>query len=121
MRKNSRFLSNAVVYVEDKNKNELKANLRDVSIKGLSIESDEFIDIEPNSHYKIEIVPEDNTKNYKILLEVQSRWVKLVKTKMESGFSVKAPSGKTEYKEFIENLAEKDKTAMPPDEDGDGE
>ena len=115
MRKELRFSSNAPVYLIDKSKKEVKAYLRDLSLKGLSIKSDEFIDVEPNSPYEIAIVPEDDTDIVKIQLEIKSRWVKIVKSQTESGFSITMPSANAEYEGYIEHLAMRGKVEALPD------
>ena len=113
MRSELRFLSNALVYVteESQKEKETKASLRDVSLHGLSIKSEGFIDIEPNSSYVIAIVPEEETNIDKFQLEIKSRWIKLNKHKMESGFQVLVPFDEKEFKDYLEYLAKKGKTA----------
>ena len=111
MRNELRFLSNALVYVADKESgNEKEASLRDLSEHGIRIESDTYIDIEPNSPYVIAIIPEKETNIEKFQLEIESRWVKLNKSKMESGFSVIVPFDQDEFKNYLEYLALKNKT-----------
>jgi hypothetical protein len=105
MRNELRFLSNALVYVVDESKNETKASLKDLSMHGLSIESKEYINIEPNSPYVVAIIPEAETNLEKFQLDIESRWVKLNKSKMESGFSVLVPFDKAEFDKYLEYLA----------------
>lgn len=109
MRNELRFLANALVYVVDESQKKKEANLRDVSEHGLSIKSESYIDIEPNSPYVIAIIPEKETNIEKFQLEIESRWVKLQSTRMESGFSVIVPFEEKEFKEYLEYLAQKDK------------
>jgi len=110
MRSELRFLSKALVYVVDEKKNETQATLHDLSVGGLSIESENFIDIEPNSSYVIAIIPEQETNIEKFQLEIESRWIKLHKSKMESGFSVIVPFDEKGFKEYLEYLDQKNKT-----------
>ena len=119
MRNELRFLSNALVYVVDESKNETEASLRDVSLNGLSIKSDGFIDIEPNSSYVIAVIPEKETKLKEFKLEIESRWVKVNKSQMESGFSVMVPFNKTEFEDYLEYLAMRGKVESLPDENED--
>ena len=114
MREELRFVSNALVYVVDESNKETQANLRDLSKSGLSIKSDSYIDIEPNSSYVIAIIPEKETNIEKFQLEIESRWIKLNKSKMESGFSVIVPFDQKEFKEYLEFLAEKGRLDKPP-------
>jgi len=115
MRNELRFLSNALVYVVDESKTETKANLQDLSQSGLSIKSDNYIDIEPNSSYVIAIIPEKETNIEKFKLEIESRWIKLKKTQTESGFSVIVPFDQKEFNDYLEYLALRNK-ANPPSE-----
>ena len=116
MRKELRFLSNAVVYVVNENEKKTEASLKDVSLHGLAIECSNYIDIEPNSSYVIAIIPEKETNIKQFRLEIESRWVKLNKVKMESGFSVMVPFNKTEFEDYLEFLAMKGKIQNMPDE-----
>ena len=114
MRKELRFVSNALVYVVDGEKNEKQASLLDLSKNGLSIKSDSYIDIEPNSSYVIAIIPEQETNVEKFKLEIESRWIKLKKSKMESGFSIIVPFDQNEFKDYLDFLAKKNKQDKSP-------
>ena len=116
MRDELRFLSNALVYVVDETKKETQASLRDLSKSGLSIQSENYIDIEPNSSYVIAIIPEKETNIEKFQLEIETRWIKLNKSKMESGFSVIVPFDQKEFKDYLEFLAQKGKLNNPPED-----
>jgi hypothetical protein len=105
MRNELRFVSNALVYVRDKDNKETEVRLRDLSEHGLSVQSDGFIDVEPNSPYVVAIIPEKETNLKKFQMEIESRWVKINKTKMESGFSVLVPFDKAEFDKYLEYLA----------------
>ena len=118
MRNELRFLSNALVYVVDRttNEKEAEASLQDLSMHGLSIKSDDYIDIEPNSSYVIAIIPEKETNIKEFQLEIESRWVKINRSRMESGFSVMVPFNKAEFDDYLEYLAVKSKAQVPADE-----
>ena len=107
MRNELRFLSNALVYMVDESQKETEASLRDLSIHGLSIKCEDYIDIEPNSPYVIAIVPEKETNMEKFKLEIKSRWVKVNKSQMESGFSVLVPFNEKEFNDYLEYLGNK--------------
>jgi len=109
MRNELRFLANAMVYVIDKSCNQSEASLCDLSQHGLSIKSEGYIDIVPNSPYVIVIVPDKETNLKKFQMEIESRWVKLNRAKIESGFSVIVPFNEEEFKEYLAYLAEKGK------------
>jgi len=116
MRNELRFVSNALVYVVDKSNKETEASLKDLSLHGLSIESQGYIDIEPNSSYVIAIIPEKETNIKKFQLEIESRWIKLNKLKMESGFSVMVPFNNDEFQHYLEFLAMRGKVQTLPDD-----
>ena len=116
-RKELRFISNALVYVADEGNTQTEVSLRDMSEHGLSIKSEGFIDIEPKSSYVIAVIPEEESNIKKFQLEIESRWVKINKLKMESGFSVIVPFNDREFKEYLEFLASKGKLANPPPDD----
>ena len=116
MRSELRFLSNALVYVEDDSQKEVKAALRDVSRHGLSIKTEGFIDIEPKSPYVIAIIPEEETNIEKFKLEIESRWVKIRKSEMESGFSILVPFNKKEFQDYLKYLVKKGKIDKDPAE-----
>ena len=109
MRNELRFLSNAVVYVVNNSNKEMQASLRDLSPSGLSIKSETFIEIEPQSSYVVAIIPEKETNIEKFKMEIESKWVKLNKSQMESGFSIIVPFGQKEFMEYLEYLSKKDK------------
>lgn len=110
MRNDLRFFSNALVYVENSPKEQTQAKLRDLSQNGLSIKSDTYIDIEPNSSYVVVVIPEKETNIEKFKLEIESRWVKIKKSRMESGFSVIVPFDEKEFSEYLDYLAKKGST-----------
>ena len=113
MRSELRFLSNAQIFVVDEAKKESAASLRDLSEHGLSIQTEGFIDIEPNSSYVIAIIPEEETNLHKFQMEIESRWVKINKHRMESGFSVIVPFHEKEFKEYLAYLAKKGDAVDP--------
>jgi len=113
-------MSNALVYMVDEAKKETEASLRDLSSHGLSIKCDGYIDIEPNSPYVIAIIPEKETNLDKFKLEIESRWVKVNKFQMESGFSVIVPFDDKGFKDYLEYLAQKEKPETPQEAPGEG-
>ena len=107
MRNELRFLSNALVYLENTPEQQTMAKLRDLSKNGLSIKSDTYIDIEPNSSYVIAIIPEKETNIENFKMEIESRWVKIKKAKMESGFSIIVPFDQKGFTEYLDYLTQK--------------
>jgi len=114
MRNELRFLSKALVYVIDESEKESEANLRDLSRHGLSIQTENYIDIAPLAPYVIIVIPEKETNMEKFQLEIESKWVKLNKTQMESGFSVMVAFDEKEFQDYLAYLAQKNETSPPP-------
>ena len=114
MRNEPRFLSNALVYVIDESKKKTEAKLRDLSQHGLSIKSANFINIEPNSSYGVAVIPEKETQVGEFGLEIKSRWVKMNKLQMESGFSVLVSFNETEFNDYLEYLTKKNMVDPSP-------
>ena len=115
MRNELRFLSNARVLVVDESKKETQASLLDLSEHGLSLKSEDYINIEPNASYTIAVIPEKETNVEKFHLEIESKWVKLNKFKMESGFSVLVSFNEKEFTDYLDYLAQKNQTDTPPE------
>ena len=109
MRSELRFVSDAFVYVVDEANNETKAQLRNLSEHGLGIKADGYIDIEPKSSYVIAVIPEKESNLEKFQMEIESRWIKLSRSKMESGFSILVHFNEKEFKEYLEYVTKKGK------------
>ena len=109
MRREKRFLSDALVYLIDDSQEQTEASLKDLSEHGLSLKSEDYINIEPNASYVIAVIPEKETQMEKFQLEIKSKWVRLKKMQMESGFSVLLSFNEEEFKEYLEYIAKKDK------------
>ena len=107
MRNELRFLSEALVYVVDQSNQETEASLRDLSEHGLSLKSENYINVEPNSSYVVAIIPEKEANVGKFELEIESKWVKMNKLHMESGFSVVVSFGEKEFKDYLDYLNQK--------------
>ena len=107
MRNEFRFLANAFTRLADEFENETEVSLRDISKNGLSLKSEEFLNVEPNSVYEIVVVPEKEAKLEKFKLKIESRWVKINKSIMEGGFSIVLHSDHDEFKKYLEYLEKK--------------
>jgi hypothetical protein len=64
----------------------------------------------------IAIIPEKETNIEQFRLEIESRWVKLRKSTMESGFSIIVPFDQKEFKDYLEYLSQKDRNDTTPKE-----
>ena len=109
MRNELRFLANALARLADEHDNKTEASLRDISEHGLSIKSEDFIDVEPNSVYEITVIPEEETKIKEFRLKIESRWIKLNRSRMESGFSILISSESEDLKTYLDYLAKNSK------------
>jgi hypothetical protein len=105
MRKDIRFLANALVYVAGESTADSETKLKDVSLSGLSIQSAEFLDIAPNVPYLVVVVPEKESDIAKFKLEIESRWVRMNGDSIDSGFSIVVPFKGTELGRYLEYLS----------------
>lgn len=114
MRNELRFMSKALVYMIDESEKEAEANLRDLSQHGLSIKTDNYIDIVPNSPYVVIVIPEKETNIEKFQLEIETKWIKLNKFQLESGFSVMVSFNEKEFKDYLGYLEQKNEISPLP-------
>ncbi|MDR1251929.1 MAG: hypothetical protein LBK62_07150 [Treponema sp.] len=81
--------------------------LKDVSLNGGCIQSEELIDIVPNSNYTCIIVPEEESRLNTFEVDILSRWVRMKRTGSESGFIIIVPPGSRVLESYIEFLKSK--------------
>jgi hypothetical protein len=98
-KREDRYSANADVRIS-----ESKLLLKNISLNGGQIHGDEFIDIIPNGKYTIMIIPEKESAIDKFELDIISRWVKMRKSGMESGFMIVLPPGSGMVEKYIEYL-----------------
>jgi hypothetical protein len=81
------------------------ALLKDISVIGCGIESTVFMDIKPNSRYKMEIQPEAASKigHFEITVEVQ--WIRTGGYSFEAGFTIiESPKGR-HFQRYVDYLS----------------
>jgi hypothetical protein len=82
-----------------------EALLKDLSITGCCIECTMYIDIKPETEYKLEIIPEAATQIGSFELIVSSRWIKTSAYSCEIGFAVIAsPKGKL-FQRYVDYIS----------------
>lgn len=107
MRKELRFSRKADVYLMGKYDKKDRAVLLDLSGHGLSVKWDNYIGILPGYFYTIVIIPEEEADIKEFWLEVESRWVKLNKSIILSGFSIVSAPHEEKFWHYLEYLKKK--------------
>jgi hypothetical protein len=70
--------------------------LKDLSVTGCCVECTSIIDVQPNTQYKLEIVPEGASGIGSFELSVETKWIRSGGYSSEVGFGIIAsPKGKT--------------------------
>jgi hypothetical protein len=79
--------------------------LKDLSVTGCCVECTSLADIQPNSQYKLEIIPEKAAKIGKFELEVEVKWLRSGADSGEVGFAITAsPRGKL-FQRYVDYLS----------------
>ncbi|MDR0402812.1 MAG: hypothetical protein LBH35_04395 [Treponema sp.] len=81
-----------------------KAILKNLSVRGLCVESSEFLDIVPHSKYIADVFPETESNIKPFTVDIESKWIWTRKDHSESGFIVTIPSGAPAEKPFNDYL-----------------
>jgi hypothetical protein len=95
-RKEKRYPANAQVAMKGS-----RLLLKDVSLSGGRIQSEDFIDIVPNGNYTIAIIPEEESQINGFEVEILSRWVRMNKNGSETGFIMVLPPGNKMVEDYI--------------------
>ena len=98
-RKERRYSASARVQM-----NEAVLLLKDVSLSGGCIQSDEFLEIVPNGNYTILIIPEAESRVDTFEVDIVSRWVRMKRNGSETGFIVVVPPGNRVMEHYIKYL-----------------
>jgi hypothetical protein len=102
-RKDVRYQTIAKAKIEGMNEGETL--LKDISITGCNVECTAYADIEPNTRYKLEIIPENAARIGIFDLTVESRWIRAGGYSCEIGFSiVESPKGK-QFERYVDYLS----------------
>ena len=109
-RKEKRYPANAQVQME-----ESALLLKDVSLSGGCIQSDDFMEVIPNGNYTIMIIPEEESQLETFTVDIVSRWVRMKRTGSESGFIMIIPPGNMIVEHYIEYLKSKSQDSAGDD------
>ncbi|GHV62969.1 hypothetical protein AGMMS49587_11450 [Spirochaetia bacterium] len=79
--------------------------LKDLSVTGCCVECTSLADIQPNTRYKMEIIPEKAANIDKFELLVETKWVRSGEYSGEVGFAITAsPRGKL-FQRYVDYLS----------------
>jgi hypothetical protein len=79
--------------------------LKDLSVTGCCVECTSLADIQPNTQYKLEVIPEKDAKIDKFELVVESKWVRSGAYSGEVGFVITGfPKGKL-FQRYVDYLS----------------
>ncbi|GHT56265.1 hypothetical protein AGMMS50268_33650 [Spirochaetia bacterium] len=85
--------------------------LKDISVTGCCVEFTSMADIQPNTTYKLEVIPEVAAKIGKFELQVETRWIRSGGYSTEVGLFIAAsPKGKL-FQRYVDYLAWRSTTA----------
>jgi hypothetical protein len=79
--------------------------LKDLSVTGCCVEYTAYIDVQLNTQYKLEIIPEGASGIGSFELSVEAKWIRTGAYSSEVGFRIIAsPKGKT-FQRYVDYLA----------------
>jgi hypothetical protein len=90
-RKDPRYVSDGQVFIAEVL--DTKAVIKNLSVSGLCVESNDFLSVVPNSKYTVDFVPEKESNIEPFKLDIESKWVRTKKEHSESGFIIVIPPG----------------------------
>jgi hypothetical protein len=105
MRKNIRYTADAEVYISPFPGHRML--LKDISLNGCCIHTDDFVEILPNTLFMIGVAPRDSGNLENFALNVKARWFRSKKNLFESGFEILAPEKSPSLKRYVQFLAQK--------------
>jgi hypothetical protein len=102
-RKNLRYQTLARARIEGAVEEEIL--LKDISITGCCVECTMYIDIKPNTQYKVDIFPETASNIGDFELLVESKWIRTGDYSCEIGFAVlESPKGRS-FQRYVDYLS----------------
>jgi hypothetical protein len=81
-----------------------EALLKDLSITGCRVEYTMFVDVKPNVHYRVQILPDSAARIDSFDLLVESRWVRADGYSCEIGFVITASPKGREFQRYVDYL-----------------
>jgi hypothetical protein len=101
-RKSLRYQTLAKARIEGAAEGEIL--LKDLSITGCCVECTTYVDIKPNTQYRIEVTPETSAKIGEFELVTESKWVRTAGYSCEIGFSIlESPKGRA-FQRYVDYL-----------------
>jgi hypothetical protein len=82
-----------------------EALLKDISITGCRVEYTVFVDVKPNVHYTVQILPDSAARIEPFELFVESRWVHAGGYSCEIGFAITASPKGRDFLRYVDYLA----------------
>jgi hypothetical protein len=83
--------------------------LKDIDILGCRIETTVQVDVWEGQTYKIEVIPEKDSRIGKFSLSAEARWVKRGEYSCEMGFLIIASPQGRDFQRYVDYLALKNK------------
>jgi len=103
LRKNARYLTLAKIKTTEHRDGEFA--LKDLSVTGCRMECPAEIEIMPQKHFKLEIIPESEAKIEAFFLDAESKWIRLKGDSCEVGFYIsESPKGK-QFQRYVDYLS----------------
>jgi len=112
-RKEVRFQTRAHAKLEGAD--ERKILVKDFSVTGCRIEYSDIGELELNTRYKLEIIPEDDAKIGVFTLLVESKWIRIQSLGYEVGFAIiESPKGEffQRYVDYLDWLSSRHNTKI---------
>ncbi|WP_052299744.1 PilZ domain-containing protein [Treponema primitia] len=82
-----------------------EALLKDLSITGCCIEYTMFVDIKPDTPYKLQILPDSTAGIDPFDLQVESRWIRTGGYSCEIGLAITASPKGRDFQRYVDYLA----------------
>ncbi|MDR1899975.1 MAG: PilZ domain-containing protein [Treponema sp.] len=105
MRKNTRYAADAEVHISPFPEREIA--LKDISLSGCRVHSDDFLEILPNTRFMIDVTPRESADLEDFALDVKSRWVRASKDSFETGLEILAREKDMTLEQYVEFLAKR--------------
>jgi hypothetical protein len=102
-RKNIRYPTPARAIISEVS--DSHALLKDLSVTGCCVEYTMFVDIKPETHYKVRILPDSISRIDPFDLQAESRWVHVNDYSCEVGFAITVSPKGREFQRYVDYLA----------------
>jgi hypothetical protein len=102
-RRSLRYQTLAKARIEGTSEGEIL--VKDISITGCCVECTVYIDVKPNTQYRIEVSPETSANIGSFELVAESKWVRTSGYSCEIGFSIlESPKGRS-FQRYVDYLS----------------